>query len=103
MTRELIPPEIAQSIPMLYQTENTKDPIVHAKLFHPCSNWTWFVLEYDPVDRLCFGLTCGFESELGYFAVEELEDVVVNGLGVERDLYFTPKPLSQVRAQLSRS
>jgi Protein of unknown function (DUF2958) len=49
----------------------------------------------DGYPRLCFGLVDGHERELGYFSLDELEDVRGSmGLRVERDLYFTPCPLS---------
>ncbi len=56
--------------------------------------------QYSPAERLCFGLVDGFEQELGYFSVDELEQVTGPlGLHVERDLYWTPCPLSQVRGK----
>lgn len=61
------------------------------KFFHPMSSWTWYASEYDPETRTFFGLVDGFEKELGYFSLDELESVKVHGLGIERDLYFTPK------------
>jgi hypothetical protein len=54
------------------------------------------VTEFDGEDLL-FGLVQGLEEELGYFSLSELESVRVLGLPVERDLYFTPKPLSALR------
>jgi hypothetical protein len=53
------------------------------------------VTEFDGED-LFFGLVQGLEEELGYFSLSELESVRVLGLPVERDLYFTPKPLSEL-------
>lgn len=45
--------------------------------------------------RLFFGLVIGHEPELGYFSVDELEQVRGRlGLPIERDLHFTPAPLS---------
>ena len=42
-----------------------------------------------------FGLVCGMERELGYFSLAELQSVRGPlGLRVERDLYFTPTPMS---------
>ena len=63
----LLPDELARTIPRLYATENEPDPIVHVKLFTPDSGWTWFITEFDPEDRRCFGLVYGHERELGYF------------------------------------
>jgi hypothetical protein len=41
----------------------------------------------------------GFEAELGYFSLSELESVRGPwGLPIERDLWFKPCPLSEVKA-----
>jgi hypothetical protein len=88
---ELIMPPIGS------QEEKGYDAIVHVKYFTPDSNWTWFATEYDPVDRIFFGLVQGFETELGYFSLDELEESRGQlGLPIERDLYFTPKPLKEI-------
>ena len=36
---------------------------------------------------------------MGYFALSEMEAINVGGLGMERDLHFTPKPLSAVKKE----
>jgi len=92
MTREL-----RRRIPPLYSAEKQADRTVHAKFFTPDSNWTWYVLEFDGKDTF-FGLVYGLETELGYFSLSEISTVAGPlGLKVERDLYFEPCPLSQVR------
>ena len=92
----LLPDEVARTIPPLYATENEPDPIVRVKFFTPDSSWTWFVTEMDPEERRCFGLVIGLERELGYFLLDELEEVKGPlGLPIERDLYFEPQPLSK--------
>ena len=83
---KLIPKSI--KIPKLGDTEHIEDPIVCIKLFHPCSNWSWYITEYSEEERLCFGLVVGHEAELGYFSLVELEELRVRGLPVERDLYW---------------
>ncbi len=40
----LIPQDIVNKIPNLYETENQKDPICYIKLFLPSSNWTWYIM-----------------------------------------------------------
>lgn len=96
----LMPDELAATIPALYSQENEADPLVRAKFFTPDSSWTWYVLEYDPEERLCFGLVEGMDTELGYFSLSELESVRgPANLRIERDLYFTPQPLSAVRGR----
>jgi hypothetical protein len=88
---KLLTKELEQKFPSFYSTEN-KDPKeikIIAKFFDPCSQWTWYATEYDPINRLFFGLVRGFEVELGYFSLDELEAVKGKlGLGIERDLCF---------------
>ncbi len=92
----LILEELAKTIPKLYETQNESDPLAVIKLFTPDSSWTWFINEFDPEDRLCFGLVHGLEREFGYFALAELEEVRGPlGLKIERDLHFKPKPASE--------
>lgn len=86
MTREL-----AAKLPQLYETEHAPLPekVAYAKLFHPASSWTWYVMEYDGQDT-CFGLVVGQETEFGYFSLEELSQLQVCGLPIERDMHFRP-------------
>lgn len=95
---DLLPDKFLTRLPPRYGTEQQDDPIAHLKWFTPDSSWTWYVLEYDPADRLCFGLVIGQERELGYFSLDELLTLRGPlGLKVERDLYWEPRPLSQCR------
>ena len=49
-------------------------------------------------DFLFFGLVAGIEVELGYFLLSELSQVRgALGMPVERDRYFHPTRLSEVR------
>lgn len=100
---DLIPGEIRAALPPLYSTENDGDQaIVSVKYFTPDAQWSWFPTEFDG-DDLMFGLVDGFEAELGYFSVSELESVRGSlGLPIERDLYFEPQTLAEVREQISR-
>jgi hypothetical protein len=94
---KLLTKEIARQIPRLYTTENEPDPLVVCKFFTPWSHWTWYVVEYDGED-LFFGWVDGDFPEMGYFSRSELEGVRGPfGLTIERDLYFTPCRLSEVR------
>ena len=96
---KLIPDEILSSIPDLYETEGSLNPICHAKLFTPDSNWTWYIIEFSKADRdTCYGYVQGLESELGYFSLSELEKVHgALGLAIERDLSFTPIPFTTIK------
>ena len=92
----LLPDDIAKTLPPLYATENEDDPIVRVKFFTPDSSWTWFLTEFSPAQHLCFGMVHGLDHELGYFSLDELEEVRGPlGLPIERDLSFEPRPLSQ--------
>ncbi len=93
-----IPDELRDKIPPLGATADDPDPTVWVTLYTPDSSWSWFITEYDGEDR-CFGLVKGHETELGYFSLREIETVRgPTGLEVERDLWFTPVPLSAARA-----
>jgi hypothetical protein len=94
-----IPEEARSKIPKLYVTERESDPTCQLKLFTPDSNWTWYLIEWDG-DDLCFGFVVGHDQELGYFSLADIGEVRGGlGLPVERDLYFTPCRLSEVRRQ----
>lgn len=95
---ELIPKEIRDTIPKLYETEEQKDPLVYCKLF--LDGWTWLILEMSIDDNVCFGYVISpfCNGELGYFSLAELQEVKGSlGIGVERDLHFKPLPLSQIK------
>ncbi len=51
-------------------------------------------------DDTFFGAVNGHMFEIGYFSLSELQELRGPfGLPVERDLYFKPTPLSQIRKQ----
>lgn len=86
----LLTAKLRAEIPPLYSQDGNSDPTVYAKFFFPAGNWTWFVTEGEPDgdDFRFFGYVIGHEREWGYFTLSELESVSLNGLRVERDLYF---------------
>lgn len=95
---KLLTKELLKKIPPLYSQENVDDPMVVCKFFTPWTNWTWYVIEYE--DGMFFGLVEGFEKELGYFTLEELEDIKGPfGLKIERDMHFTPVKISTLRGR----
>lgn len=95
---ELIPKELLEAIPKLYETEDVVNPTCHIKLFTPDAQWTWYIIEISIDENLCYGYVQGLDNELGYFNLDEIKQVKGPlGLKVERDLSFTPKPLSEIR------
>lgn len=88
---KLLTKEIEERLPALYSNENVENPKIIVKFFHPLSSWTWYAYEgerQEDGDYMFFGLVDGFEKELGYFTLKQLEEVKVRGLGVERDMHF---------------
>lgn len=92
-------PNELEKLPKLYEQEFMgENAIVHVKLFTPDSSFTWYITEFDGKD-LCFGLvTMGTERELGYFTLSEIATLRgAYGLPVERDIYFTPTPIKEIK------
>ena len=94
---ELIPQEIKELIPKLYETEEQNDPIAYVKLF--LDAWTWYITELSIDNNICFGYVISpFGAELGYFSLEEVKSIRGSfGIGVERDLEFKPTKLSIIK------
>ena len=94
---ELIPQEIKELIPKLYETEEQNDPIAYVKLF--LDGWTWYITELSIDNNICFGYVISpFESELGYFSLNEIKSIKGSlGLSVERDISFKPTKLSRIK------
>jgi len=96
---EALTTEDLANLPALYATEDQalEEHVLRVKFFDPTGSWTWYAAEYDPVERLFFGWVEGFEGEWGYFSLDELLSVEGPlGLGIERDLYFTPCRFSEL-------
>ena len=97
----LLDPESREKLPALYSGEELGlMAIALVKFFTPDSNWTWYASEFDGED-LFFGLVSGFEVELGYFSLSELQSVKGPlGLPIERDhfrfIYFCIKGIACV-------
>ena len=97
--QELLPLAIAEQLPILYATDGQgNEAIAYVKFFTPWSDWTWYATEYDPDERRFFDLVVGLEVELGYFDLGEVAAVrAPGGLRIERDEYWTPRPLKECR------
>ena len=83
----------------LYSQEHESDPLVIAKLFDPCGSASWFLLEYDPKEKIAFGYVTGMTAdELGYISLTEMESIKGPlGIGIEQDMYFIQKQLSELK------
>ncbi len=83
------------------------EAVAHIRWFHAYGGAVWYLTEFDhDGGDTCFGWAevlpgCG---ELGYFSLSELESLEarINGQripglqAIERDIHFTPTPLSQI-------
>ena len=107
---ELLTQDIIERLPRL-GSQDGKPPTevtVVAKFFDPTVSWTWYVVEgeqREDGDWEFFGLVRGFETELGYFTLKELEHAKdglpgLKAVPIERDMYFgTDHTLSEVLTQ----
>jgi len=100
---QLLTKELLKRFEKVGRQEEVSDPVVIAKFFNPAGAGTWYATEYDPVSKEFFGYVSIFgdwNDEWGSFALSELESYRGNfGLGIERDLYFDEKPISEIVPQ----
>lgn len=97
---------IERKIPPIGSQAANDDPIVHLKLFDPCGRWTYYATEYDPEERKLYGYCISALGpdcdEWGYTSLEEIEGVRnAYGLGIERDLWFRPCPVSELMEKVA--
>jgi hypothetical protein len=94
---KLLTKEIEDKFKSIGSQENLDDPVIVAKFFDPTGSWTWYATEYNPEEKIFFGLVHGHEKEWGYFSLEELESFKgLLGIGIERDRHFGYKNVSAV-------
>jgi hypothetical protein len=72
---------------------------VAAKLFYPCGSVNRYLTEYDPVEKIAFCYVAGLQVDgWGYISLTEIESIKGPlGIGIEQDLYFVQRRLSQVK------
>ena len=87
-------------VPAFYSTEEVplKEKIIHMHFF--IGGCDWYAAEYDPESQIFFGfaiLNSDYEmAEWGNFSLQELCELKVSFLEVDRDLYFTPKKATEI-------
>ena len=93
-------PEELAKIPVFYSTEKVplKEKMIYMHFF--LGGCDWYAAEYDPESRIFFGfaiLNDDLEmAEWGYFSLQELCDVKVEFLEVDRDLHFEPQKAMEI-------
>ena len=91
--------ELAQ-LPAFYSTENVplKDKMIQMHFF--ICGCDWWAVEYDPESQTFFGFVI-FNNDLemaewGYFSLEELDQIRIKFIQIDRDLYFSPRKAIEV-------
>jgi len=95
---KLLTKTIENSLPALYSQDGKgMDATVYVKYFCLKNNWRWYGTEYDPETKEFFGFVAGDFHELGYFSLAEFEEINAKSAYpiMEREIYFTKKPLKE--------
>ncbi len=87
-----------EKYPLYSQDNKGGDAICSAKFFYPGGAWTWYITEAYLKTGELFGVTINGsgDGEYGYLSLNELQNLKVNGLGVERDITFEPTALKNI-------
>jgi len=97
---QLVTKELLARFVKIGRQEEISDPVVIAKFFNPTGAGTWYATEYDSEEKIFFGYVSIFGDECdewGYFSLNELEEYRGRfGLGIERDINFDEKKISEV-------
>lgn len=89
-------------LPRFYSTEEVpfKEKLIVMHFFMGGSDW--FAAEYDPEEQTFFGfviLNQDYDmAEWGYFSLQELSELKVSYLEVDRDLHWTPTQAQNIAA-----
>ncbi len=91
--RNLLPKEIAESIPKLYEQEyiSVGEKDVYARFYFPRGSYVAYLFEYDIETSLGYGF------EMGYINLKEMEDVDIGGLRICRDTNFKKSKVKDIR------
>lgn len=92
--------ERLMQLPRLYTTEETtwQNKIIHEHFF--IFDCDWYMAEYSPQERNFFGYAILNgdlnNSEWGYINFDEMRDIRVNGIEVDRDLHWRVRQAGEV-------
>lgn len=93
-----------ETLPPIGSTGSTPDPLAIVRFFDPTGSWSWYAIEgkQEGDNYRFYGLVCGYERELGYWMLSDLQHAKqgiagLGGLPIERDMHWTPKPLSECK------
>ena len=103
--QKLLTKSILSKLPPLESTDDLPPEaiIIPCCFFLPGTSWSWYPFEFDGQDTF-FGLVQGLYVELGYFTLEELTRRKGSfGLSVERDKFFIPCSLTELRKRIKKN
>lgn len=100
---KLLTKDIMRKLPRLGATDSKGyDAIAQVKFFSLANDWRWYATEFDGEDTF-FGLVSGWDLELGYFSLKELQSVRWMGIpAIERDLGWREQSLGLIQDQIHR-
>jgi len=95
---KLMTKEIEKKAQKQFPLGNDMGQKIVAKFFDPCGSWSWYLMNQDPkYPDYLWGIVKGHEIEMGSFSLSELSKYKGPlGIGIERDLYFTPRTAMEV-------
>lgn len=68
---ELLTKEMEEKFPKLKEGDGT----AHVKFYLPDTKWKWYACEYDPEEKIFYGLVEGQDKLWGRFTLAELEEL----------------------------
>ena len=75
------------------------EQMVVAKFFNPFGRGTWYLMNMD--GDYCWGIVDGNAVEVGSFSMNELKQIKIMGLGIERDRHFEPIKANELWEELN--
>ena len=90
-----------EQLPNLYDAEDVEamDKIIFMHLF--IGGCDWYLAEYDPNERLFFGFAILNgdldNAEWGYISLDELRQIKIGWLEIDRDLHWKPRRAEEVK------
>jgi hypothetical protein len=102
---KLLTKEILAKLPKIGSTDGKgDDAIAQVKFFSPVGGSTWYITEFDGEDEM-YGFARLNDwndlAEPGYVSLRELQSIKLPfGLGIERDMHWSPKSLRECKKEL---
>jgi hypothetical protein len=95
---ELLPLELLTDFEMLQGNDYTRaDPWAIARYTHKLTGWEWYPTFYFPQQKLFYGFINKYETYgMGFFFLEELQQIYTFGFAVELDEEFRMRRLREV-------